>query len=226
LKSLANVRLNPHVVLNLFQDLSIVGYGLRRLGVSGYRDRGGKMEEMEKMNRKEAIKRTAAIMGFAVSGSLMSAVLKGCVASRSDGWEPAALNQAQFRVVADLAEVILPRTRTPGAKDAKVERFVDSLIADFVSNEEREYLLEKINGLVEEGFSGLSTEGQNQFVAGLVEDEEGGGRTFFLSFKQMVMLGFFTSEVGATKVLSYDEIPGIYFGCEDLRDVGGRTWVL
>ena len=181
---------------------------------------------MEKMNRKEAIKRTAAIMGFAVSGSLMSAVLKGCVASRSDGWEPAALNQTQLRVVADLAEVILPRTRTPGAKDAKVERFVDSLIADFVSNEEREYLLEKVNGLVEEGFSGLSTEGQNQFVAGLVEDEEGGGRTFFLSFKQMVMLGFFTSEVGATKVLSYDEIPGIYFGCEDLRDVGGKTWAL
>lgn len=184
------------------------------------------IDDMEKIDRKEAIKRTAAIMGFVVSGSLMSAVLKGCVADPSDGWKPVALNQPQLRVVADFAEVILPRTSTPGAKDAKVERFFDSLIAGFFSNEERDYLLEKINWMVEEGFSGLSTDGQNQFVSGLVEDESEGGRTFFLSFKQMVMLGFFTSEVGATKVLSYDEIPGIYSGCENLQDVGGKTWAI
>lgn len=181
---------------------------------------------MEKIDRKEAIKRTAVIMGFAVSGSFVSGVLKGCMADRSGDWEPAVLNQKQVQVVADFAEVILPRTKTPGAKDAKVDRFIDSMIAGYVSDGEREYFLDKINWMVGKEFSGLSAEGKKQFVAGLIEDEREGGRTFFLSFKQMVLLGFFTSEVGATQVLSYDEIPGIYSGCEDLESVGGRTWAL
>jgi hypothetical protein len=181
---------------------------------------------MEKMNRKEAIKRTAAIMGFAVTGSLLSAVLKGCSTDTSDGWKPSALTDRQLQAVADFAEVILPRTETPGAKDAKVERFFDSLVADFVSIEEREYLIEKIDWMVEREFSGLTAGGQHQFVSDMVEEGNEEGREFFLSFKQMVMLGFFTSEIGATKVLSYDEIPGIYSGCENLQDVGGKTWAL
>lgn len=181
---------------------------------------------MEKINRKEAIKRTAVIMGFAVSGSLVSAVMKGCSTDSSGDWRPDVLSDRQLQAVADFAEVILPRTDTPGAKDAKVERFVDSLIAEFVSNEDREYLLAKIDWMVEREFSGLSTDEQHQFVSGLVEEGNEEGRAFFLRFKQMVMLGFFTSEVGATEVLSYDAIPGIYAGCEDLEDVGGKTWAL
>lgn len=181
---------------------------------------------MEKIDRKEAIKRTAVIMGFAVSGSLVSAVLQGCRTDLSGDWKPVALSDRQLQTVADFAEMILPRTNTPGAKDAKVERFVDSMIADFVSEGERDYFLEKINWMVEREFSGLSEDGQHQFVSGMVEGDDPEGRAFFLRFKQMVMLGFFTSEVGATEVLNYDEIPGVYSGCEDLEDVGGRTWAL
>ena len=165
-------------------------------------------------------------MGFAVSGSLVSAVLKGCTADSSGDWKPVALDGKQLQAVTDFAEVILPRTDTPGAKDARVERFVDSMIADFVSEGERDYFFEKIDWMVEREFSGLSADGKHQFVSDLVERDDQVGREFFLRFKQMVMLGFFTSEVGATKVLSYDAIPGIYSGCEDLEDVGGRTWAL
>lgn len=181
---------------------------------------------MEKIDRKEAIKRTAAIMGFAVSGSLLSAVMNGCATDSSDSWKPEALNNKQLRIVADFAEVILPRTGTPGAKDAKVERFIDSMIAGFFSDEESEYLLEKINWMEDSEFLGLSPDSQHQFVSTLVEEGNEDGREFFLKFKQMVMLGFFTSEVGATQVLSYDEIPGFYSGCEDLESLGGRTWAL
>jgi hypothetical protein len=39
------------------------------------------------------------------------------------------------------------------------------------------------------------------------------------------MLGFFTSEPGATQVLQYDPVPGAYKGCIPLSEAGnGKAW--
>jgi len=40
--------------------------------------------------------------------------------------------------------------------------------------------------------------------------------------KELVMLGFFTSEAGATKVLQYEAVPGSYKGCIPLSEAGKR----
>jgi gluconate 2-dehydrogenase gamma chain len=177
---------------------------------------------MDMINRREAIKRTSAIMGFALSGSLVTAVLSGCKIDTSAHWQPRALNLNQLAVTADLAEVILPRTSTPGAKDAQVERFIDSLASDFLSPDEKNILLLGIDRLVNEGFPRLTFKDQNVYVSELLTRSE--GPAFFRLFRQYALLGFFTSEIGATQVLNYDPIPGIYSGCENLEDVGGRTW--
>jgi hypothetical protein len=39
------------------------------------------------------------------------------------------------------------------------------------------------------------------------------------------MLGYFTSEVGATQVLRYDPVPGAYHGCIPFEEVG-KTWAI
>jgi gluconate 2-dehydrogenase gamma chain len=179
---------------------------------------------MESINRREAIKRTAAITGCVLSGSLITAVMSGCRPDSSNGWKPSALTQNQLQAAADFAEVILPRTDTPGAKDAKTERFIDSLADGYLSPEEKNMLIQFLNKLDEENFSSLSFDEQTSFTKRMLDTEE--DRRFFRSFKSMTLLGFFTSEIGATQVLSYDEIPGIFSGCEMLQDVGGKTWAL
>ena len=176
----------------------------------------------EKIDRREALKRTAAILGFTLSGSLVSAVMSGCSADTSSFWKPSALSPGQLQTAADLAEVILPRTSTPGAKDAKVERFIDSLADGYLSPEEKEGLLNGLNQLISQNFTGKSFEEQNRFVEEMIHTSE--GAEFFRYFKQVAMLGFFTSETGATQVLQYQAIPGYYSGCEPLDAVGGRTW--
>jgi len=179
---------------------------------------------MESINRREAIKRTAAIMGCTLSGTLIGAVMSGCRSDTSDGWQPSALTKKQLQAAADFAEVILPRTDTPGAKDAKTERFIDSLAGGYLSPEEKNMLIQFLNKLDEENFPELTFDEQTLYTNRLMDTEE--GRRYFRSFKSMVLLGFFTSEIGATQVLSYNEIPGIYSGCEMLPDVGGKTWAL
>ena len=49
--------------------------------------------------------------------------------------------------------------------------------------------------------------------------------SFFSRLKQMTIVGFFTSEVGATQVLKYDKIPGAYNGCVPFEEVG-VTWAI
>ena len=50
-------------------------------------------------------------------------------------------------------------------------------------------------------------------------------RNFFESFKQLTLLGYFTSEIGATQALKMDQIPGEYIGCINYDEVGG-AWAL
>jgi len=46
---------------------------------------------------------------------------------------------------------------------------------------------------------------------------------FFAIARDLTMLGFFTSEIGATKAYEFVEIPGRYDGCVDLKP-GQRVW--
>ncbi|MDQ2656828.1 MAG: gluconate 2-dehydrogenase subunit 3 family protein, partial [Bacteroidota bacterium] len=50
-------------------------------------------------------------------------------------------------------------------------------------------------------------------------------RPFILMMKELTMLGFFTSQAGATQVLQYEAVPGAYKGCIPLSEAGnGKTW--
>ncbi len=48
---------------------------------------------------------------------------------------------------------------------------------------------------------------------------------FFYRLKELTMVGYYTSEPGATEELQYIHVPGRYDGCEPLEDVG-RTWAV
>jgi gluconate 2-dehydrogenase gamma chain len=52
---------------------------------------------------------------------------------------------------------------------------------------------------------------------------EKGSKPFIVELKELTLLGFFTSEPGATKVLQYNQVPGPYKGCVPLAEVG-KTW--
>jgi len=46
---------------------------------------------------------------------------------------------------------------------------------------------------------------------------------FFAMMKQLTLLGYFTSEIGATQALRYVAIPGKYEGCIPYQK-GDRAW--
>jgi gluconate 2-dehydrogenase gamma chain len=192
------------------------------------------------MDRREALKRTAWIMGGVVSAPAILGVLKGCAAKPSIDWKPVFLSEDQGILVSEVAEIIIPKTDTPGAKETGVPGFIDLMLKDVYGKEDQDRFMAGLQEFDEaakkeygESFVELSPEDQAAFVKKIhdaaVEAEKATTpapkRPFILMAKELTMLGFFTSEPGATQVLQYVAVPGAYKGCIPLSEAGnGKTW--
>src|ERR1700744_5891206 len=100
------------------------------------------------MNRREALQRAAWLMGGALSAPLTLGVLDAYAATTTPtpGWKTAVLTPQQAELVGAVADIIIPRTSTPGAKDVGVTELVDLLLKDVYSKDDRERYL---SGLAE-----------------------------------------------------------------------------
>jgi gluconate 2-dehydrogenase gamma chain len=99
---------------------------------------------MSTINRREAIKRAGLALGFAISAPTISAVLNGCKATPDLAFKPAFFTEEQAALLSEIAEIIIPRTDTPGAKDVGVPAFMDTLVKDCVKKEDQDLFLESL----------------------------------------------------------------------------------
>jgi gluconate 2-dehydrogenase gamma chain len=192
------------------------------------------------MDRREAIKRASWLMGGALSAPAIMGVLNGCTAKPTLDWKPVFLSEDQGILVSQVAEIILPKTDTPGAKEVGVPGFIDIMLKDVYSQEDKERF---INGLkifnqeaekiYDDPFIELAPGQQQELVKKIhkeaIDDLKNlkpeAKRPFILMMKELTLLGFFTSEIGATKVLQYEPVPGVYKGCIPLSEAGnGKAW--
>src|SRR5438309_3993257 len=92
------------------------------------------------IDRREALRRAALLLGSTLSTSTIAGVLAECEVRRtSEGaWTPRALTSDQLELVATIAEHNLPETDTPGARAALVHRFIDAMLADSYPPDERQ----------------------------------------------------------------------------------------
>lgn len=185
------------------------------------------------MERREAIKRTAYLMGGVVFAPSILGVLNGCSPSEGD-WNPVLFNRSQAALTTSLAGTILPAGETPGAVDVGVPGFIEKMVDEVYTEEQRQSFLDGLDAFNDQCrdahgkvFSELTEQEQYEFAStankNAIDNEATEGPQFFLIFKELTMVGFFTSEAGATQVLRYEAVPGQYQGCIPFEDVG-KTW--
>jgi gluconate 2-dehydrogenase gamma chain len=198
------------------------------------------------MNRREAIQKATLALGYTISAPAITAVLNGCKPTPELNYQPVFFNIGQARLLSEVAEILLPRTETPGAKDAGVPAFIDKLLMEVYSKEDQEKF---IAGMIEmdedakriygDRFNDCAPEQQKELVkkyhdaayASKVDGASGSfwdaakknERPFILKVKELTLLGFFTSEAGASQVLQYNQVPGPFKGCVPLAEVG-KAW--
>ncbi|RLK50000.1 gluconate 2-dehydrogenase subunit 3-like protein [Stenotrophomonas rhizophila] len=184
------------------------------------------------MDRRELLKMIVAATGAAMIG----------LPALGQAQAPAAGAKSRFSdadvgTLDEIAETILPRTTTPGAKDAGAGAFMATFVSDcYTARQQATFRagLADIDKRAGGRFVSLAPQARTELLRALdtearkqaVEVTETGTAEegepmphYFTMFKQLTIFGFFTSKVGATEVLRYVAVPGRYDG--DLAYIPG-----
>lgn len=205
----------------------------------------------------QAISRRQALAGATLTfGALWGALALPAAAATTGGlgWTPRALSADQARVLDVVAELIMPATDTPGAREAGVPQFVDRAIATYCAPAEASALKAGLSRMDADaraahgaGFAAITPAQQAALLARYEAESRGpatpaavgrgdtetglsnakaaapSGPPFFGLLKELVTVGYFTSEPGATRAVRYDPVPGDYHGCVPLKTIR-RAW--
>jgi gluconate 2-dehydrogenase gamma chain len=231
------------------------------------------------LTRRQALVRAAYLLGGTLSASTIAGVLAGCEAFRDaaggTAWLPRTLSPEQREMVLIIGEHILPETDTPGARAARVDRFIDAMLTDYYSERDRQRFLaglERVEARARrvfgESFGALAAERQGELVQALNREafreprsqplvppeqvarpedpvlqehdvqtgnqralptvdsdwdpEDTGPGSFFRTLKELVLVGYYASEVGATQELRVNPM-GIWRADFPYSEIG-RAW--
>ncbi|MEO6850428.1 MAG: gluconate 2-dehydrogenase subunit 3 family protein [Mucilaginibacter sp.] len=186
------------------------------------------------MNRRDAIGRVALILGGTIIGSEF--LLSGCkpkTATLSD-----LFDADHVAFLNEVGETILPETSSPGAKAADVGSFMAVMVRDCYLPADQDIFLKgltKIDEASDKKFSkkflDLEAGQRTDLLTDLDKEQKEytkikkpeDANHYFRMIKELTLLGFFTSEPGATKALRYIAVPGRYDGNLPYKK-GDKAW--
>lgn len=174
--------------------------------------------------RRDALQRLTLLLGGALSAQLTAGLL-GQVINLGPS---VSVSAEQQKLLAELADTIIPATDTPGAKEAGAEQFIVRVLRDCYVREEQEKFYAGLARLEEEshrlhhkGFAELDAAQRNE----LMKQTAKSNKAFFLRLKELTVAGYFCSEIGASKALEYLPIPGRFEGDVPYK-AGQKAWAL
>ena len=201
-------------------------------------------EQVRPIDRREVIRLVSALLGGAslVGGK---ALLAACERANFPLQE-ATLGEFTARDIAfldEIAETILPETKTPGAKAAKTGAFMALMVTDSYRPAEQKVFrvgLRKVDDATRRahGVSFMEANPAQRLAVltaldreqkGVMDAREAADRRkqdltlprvedkepahYFRMMKELALLGYFTSELGCTQAQRYIETPGRFDPC-------------
>jgi hypothetical protein len=178
------------------------------------------------IQRRELLRRAAWLLGGAISAPAALAILQGCSAKEGTPGVAAPalkfLKGDQYAVISEIAEIMLPKTDTSGAKDVGVPAFIDVALDAVYDAASRERFSTGYAEFVAAAGAGgkpfLEQEpaARAAFVRMSLETAVNGDhdpKPFILMTRELALLGYFTSEQGIKQNMTYEAVPTVYHGC-------------
>ena len=188
------------------------------------------------MNRREAISAVGVLLGGAIVGA--DFFLTGCkTGDKKRG--AIVFSKEDLALLDEIAETILPTTASsPGAKAAGVGSFMTVMVTDCYEEKDQRIFLAGMVSLHESckkkydrSFMMAAPEQRHALLVELDKEQAAYQKNkkeeepshYFRLMKELTLLGYFTSETGATKALRYIESPGHYDGNLPYKK-GDKAW--
>ncbi len=191
------------------------------------------------IDRREAIRRVSVLMGgLALAGGDRMWNLR-TLARPEPGTAVGAFQATDVAFMDEVAETILPATKTPGAKAAKVGAFMALMVTDTYTAAEQATFRAGMARIEEackaahghgfmqasaaERLAVLTPMDQEQFTAMKAPRKPDDPKPAFRLIKELVLLGYFTSEIGYKQAMRYIETPGRFDPCVPYKK-GDKAW--
>lgn len=166
------------------------------------------------MDRRDFVKQLSAGMGAALTPGVLGAILSGC---QPNGESAGLVRPDEHEVLGSLTDAIIPRTDTPGAREAGVPEYIEMMLEHFTPAEQVQTFRAQLDWvsswLAEQKASRLEDvveKQRNALLVALDEQAFGNGASdglppgepaLFAILKPLTVAGYYTSEIGATQEL-------------------------
>jgi hypothetical protein len=192
------------------------------------------------MHRREALKNVAFLLGGAISASTMGVLFESFTLPEN---EKNFVNYSleDEKIFAEFADIIVPTTKSSaGAKAAGLGKFIPMMMKDcYPATMQTSFA---------NGFKALQAKSMKDFGKSYIaltpadrkklmidlraialaqkdgkSEENKDLAYFFVTARDLTLLGYYSSEIGCTKAREYVLIPGRYDGSAPLKP-GQRSW--
>jgi len=189
------------------------------------------------MDRREAVTKIAWLLGGTVLGAELF-MQEGCKSTSEKVSELFSTEQIGF--LDEVGDTIFPATSSPGAKSAGIGQFMAVMVKDCYLPRDQKVFTKGLTQLDKASrkkngkkFLECDPKQRTAVLVDLDNEQKAYQKTkkkedpnhYFRMMKELTMLGYFTSEVGATKALRYLPVPGKYEG-DVVYKKGEKAWAL
>jgi glucoside 3-dehydrogenase (cytochrome c) hitch-hiker subunit len=194
------------------------------------------------MQRRDVLKMLAAGTVIPVFSPPVFAFFREAQAQVGSGYKLRTLNAHQNATVVTMTDLIIPDTDTPGAKAARVNEFIDVILTEWATEEERQNFLAGLADVDKDSKELFgknfvdATPKQQVTLLRAMDDAAAAERgpirqkhgntvpepdsqlkgNFYDVFRGITLHGYYTSEIGFTQELKLKIIPGEQHGCQTL----------
>jgi len=192
------------------------------------------------MHRREALKNVAFLLGGAISASTMGVLFESFTLPENEKNFVSFAPQDE-KIFAEFADIIVPTTKSSaGAKAAGLGKFIPMMIKDCYPA--------KMQTSFAKGFRELQDKSMKDFgknymsltaaertkimvdlrLMSIAQKETKAPENedlvyFFITARDLTLLGYYSSEIGCTKAREYVLVPGRYDGNTKLKP-GQKSW--
>ena len=168
-----------------------------------------------------------------LGGNALSVAMAYTPKSDSTGAPGKLFSQADMLMLRDICAQVIPKTETLGAAEVDVHGFIDNQLFHCYGEDEQQQakdILLSLNAQAKkhhkQSFSHCSAAQQLLLLTDLEQARSGfdaNEQRQFKGLKELVIFGYYTSEVGATQEQAYLPVPGGYKGSIPYDSVG-KAW--
>jgi hypothetical protein len=186
------------------------------------------------MNRREAVRRIALVMGGAFVGS--GVLLRGDTLPEKAA--PEGFSDSERALMDEIGETIIPATNIPGAKAVHIGDFMAMMVTDCYNAGQHAVFKDGLT-LIDEACRAkygttfmASSPAQRTDLANELDKEQREQYAkkakddpvhYFRMMKELTVIGFYSSEIGCTQAVRYIEVPGAFHG-DVAYTKGDRAW--